>query len=40
MGLFDAPLAEVVMPDGQRYILRRNPARASAEAGSSASSAP
>ena len=28
MGLFDAPLAEVVMPDGQRYILRRNPARA------------
>jgi hypothetical protein len=28
MSLFDAPLAEVVMPDGQRYVLRRNPARA------------
>jgi hypothetical protein len=28
MGLFDGPLAEVAMPDGQRYILRRNPARA------------
>ena len=28
MSLFDAPLAEVVMPDGGRYVLRRNPARA------------
>jgi DDE family transposase len=28
MSLFDASLAEVAMPDGQRYILRRNPARA------------
>ncbi|MGH8646193.1 MAG: IS1634 family transposase [Gammaproteobacteria bacterium] len=28
MTLFDAPLAEITTPEGERYILRRNPLRA------------